>query len=204
MRTQSINSAEKNNTNVIAAGIGGAGAAAVATRFLPLTKYEHDEAFRTVAADIAQKVRLVKEEQFQSVLNEISNNKKLDGLADVFAKNKDSIIDGVEENLQQAAKDLDENSKNILGSVVAKIADTGKSAEQILNNAVIKQAKKQRPVFYFAALAAAASMTLAVLKNVITAKKAQEQTVGISYDKEGMIIDAPDSLSLAIILDEIA
>ena len=47
-------------------------------------------------------------------------------------------------------------------------------------------------------------MTLAVLKNVIVGKKTQEQTVGISYDKEGMIIDAPDSLSLAIVLDEIA
>ncbi len=204
MRTQPINSAEKNNTNIIAAGVGGASVAALATRYLPLTKAEHDEAFKAVAGDIAKQVRALKEEEFQSVLKEVSKNEKYGHLTDVFTKNRDNIIDGVQDQLEQTAKNLDDGSKNIFISVANKIGEFGKNAQKSFDTEVIKQAKKQRPVFYFAALAGAASMTLAVLKNVIVGKKTQEQTVGISYDKEGMIIDAPDSLSLAIVLDEIA
>ncbi len=204
MRTQPLNSAEKNNTNIIAAGVGGGAAAALVTRYMPLSKAEHDDAFKTVASQIAKHVREAKEEEFKNIVDEIANNKKLDGLSDVFIFNKGSIIDGTQEQLERVASNLDENSKGIFSNLTSRISDKGKAVEKFLNADIIKQAKRQRPIFYFAALAAAASMTLAVLKNVITAKKVQEQTVGISYDKEGMIIDAPDSLSLAIILDEYA
>ncbi len=204
MRTQSINSAEKNNTNVIAAGIGGASAAAFATRFIPLSKSEHDEAFKVAAPQIMDSISKFKDEQFETILGEIKNNRKLDSVTDVFVKNKDVILKDSKEQIEQAVSNLDENSKNVFYGLISQITNSTKSAEQLLNNNVIKQAKKQRPILYFAALAGAASMTLAVLKNVIMSKKVQEQTVGISYDKEGMIIDAPDSLSLAIILDEYA
>ena len=204
MRTQPVNNAEKNNTNIVVAGVGGAAAAALATRYLPLTKTEHDEAFKTAAAEIAKKVREFKENQFKTVVEDISNNQELNSLRDVFVRNKENVINNAKEQLEQAAGELDARSKNIFRALVDRITNDGKSAENILNGNVIKQAKKQRPILYFSALAAAASMTLAVLKNVITAKQVQDQTVGISYDKEGMIIDAPDSLSLAIILDEYA
>lgn len=204
MRTQPVNNAEKNNTNIVVAGVGGAAAAALATRYLPLTKTEHDEAFKTAAAEIAKKVREFKENQFKTVVEDISNNQELNSLRDVFVRNKENVINNAKEQLEQAAGELDTRSKNIFRALVDRITNDGKSAENILNGNVIKQAKKQRPILYFSALAAAASMTLAVLKNVITAKQVQDQTVGISYDKEGMIIDAPDSLSLAIILDEYA
>ncbi len=204
MRTQPVNNAEKNNTNIVVAGVGGAAAAALATRYLPLTKTEHDEAFKTAAAEVAKKVREFKENQFKTVVEDISNNQELNSLRDVFVRNKENVINNAKEQLEQAAGELDTRSKNIFRALVDRITNDGKSAENILNGNVIKQAKKQRPILYFSALAAAASMTLAVLKNVITAKQVQDQTVGISYDKEGMIIDAPDSLSLAIILDEYA
>ena len=204
MKTQSINSAEKNNTNVIIAGAGGAAAAAVATRFIPLTKSEHDEAFKAAAGEISRNIRALKDEKFKVILDEISNNSRFDNVTDVFVKNKEAIINNTQEQIEAATKTLDDNSKNLFNSLVTQLTDYGKSAENVLNNAVIKQAKKHRPIVYFAALAGAISMTGAVLKNVLTAKKTQEQTVGISYDKEGMIIDAPDSLSLAIILDEYA
>ena len=202
MRTQAINSAEKNNTNVIAAGAAGAGAAILATRYIPLSKAEHDEAFKSVAGEISKHVRNAKEGEFTRIVDELALDKKLDCVSDVFVKNKDNIIDGAQEQLDDVAKNLDDNARNIFDALVSRVANYGKATENILNSNVIKQAKKSRPALYFGALAAAASMTLAVLKNVITAKKVQEQTVGISYDKEGMIIDAPDSLALAIVLDE--
>ena len=45
MRTQAINTTEKNNTTVIAAGVGGATAAALVSRYAPLTHHEHMDAF---------------------------------------------------------------------------------------------------------------------------------------------------------------
>ena len=204
MRTQSINNARNNNTNVIAAGVGGAAAAALATRYIPLSKAEHDDAFKPVAQAIQNKVMEAKNAQYTRIMDELQNNKTLNSVRDVFIKSKDSIIEGSKESLEQAAKELDDNAKSAFNTLAKSVTDCGRIVEHFENSQVIKQAKKSRPALYFAALAGAFSMTAAVLKNVIVARKVQNQTVGISYDKEGMIIDAPDSLSLAIVLDEFA
>ena len=204
MRTQSINNARNNNTNVIAAGVGGATAAALVTRYIPLSKAEHDDAFKPVAQEIQNKVLAAKNAQYERIADGLQNNKALNNVRDVFIKSKDIIIEGSKETLEEASKGLDNEAKSAFNTLVKSVADSGRLVEQFENSQVIKQAKKSRPALYFAALAGAFSMTAAVLKNVISARKAQNQTVGISYDKEGMIIDAPDSLSVAIILDEFA
>ena len=203
MRTERINSAN-NNTNVIASGITGAAATALVSRYVPLSRAEHDTAFKTASQHIQDMVKSAKEAEFQQVVDNISKNKSLDNVADVFVKSKDSIIQGTKEGIEQIAQNLDENAKEAFNTCVQSVADAGKLAEYAENTKVIKQAKKARPIAYFAALAGAATMSLTVLKNMITQKKVEQQTIGVTYDKEGMIIDAPDSLSLAIILDEIA
>ena len=133
MRTQPVNNAEKNNTNIVVAGVGGAAAAALATRYLPLTKTEHDEAFKTAAAEIAKKVREFKENQFKTVVEDISNNQELNSLRDVFVRNKENVINNAKEQLEQAAGELDTRSKNIFRALVDRITNDGKSAENILN-----------------------------------------------------------------------
>ncbi len=203
MRTQSINSAEKNNTNVIAAGVGGAAVAAVATRFIPLTHNEHLDAFtKSVRGEIKNYVNEAKGIEFDAIVEEFSKNETFKKAGDVFVKSKEAILNGAEDEITQAAKDLDDVSKMTFRNCAKRVSDVGKATEAILNHNVIKQAKKSRPALYFAALAGAASMTMAVLSNAIHTKKVQDQAVAINYDKEGMIIDAPDSLALAIILDE--
>ena len=111
---------------------------------------------------------------------------------------------GAEDEITQGAKDVDDVSKMTFRNCAKRLSDIGKATEAILNHNVIKQAKKSRPAIYFAALAGAAAMTAAIVKNTIQAKQVKDQTVAISYDKQGMLIDAPDSLSLAIILYEYA
>lgn len=135
------NATEK-RSNIIPAGIMGAGVGALLGRVSPLTHFEHDRAFtKEVKENISQKLAGVGKDQFES-------------------------------------------------------------AKFTLEKEVVKNAKKSRPLAYFAAIGAAVLMTAAVVKNAVVAKKAKEEQVSISYDKEGMIIDAPDSLALAIILDE--
>ena len=203
MRTERINSAN-NNTNVITAGLAGATATALVSRYMPLSKAEHDNAFKSASKIIQDTVNAAKETEFQQIVDNITNNKKLDNVTDVFVKSKDSILQGAKEGIEQAAQGLDEGAKEVFDVCVKRVADVGKLTEYTENAKVIKQAKKARPIAYFAALAGAASMTLSVLKNMIDQRKVEQQTIGVTYDKEGMIIDAPDSLSLAIILDEIA
>ena len=203
MRTQSINSAEKKNTNVIAAGVGGAAAAGVATRFIPLTHNEHLDAFtKTVRTEIKNHVNEAKGKEFDAIVQEFSKNETFRNAGDAFVKSKDAILKGADDKIADAIKDLDDVSKVTFKTCAKRVSDVGQMTEAILNHNVIKQAKKSRPALYFAALAGAASMTMAVLSNAIHAKKVQDQTVAINYDKEGMIIDAPDSLALAIVLDE--
>lgn len=205
MRTQAINTTEKNNTNVIAAGVGGATAAALVSRYAPLTHNEHMDAFsKPVKSEIKTHVLDAKNQEFNAIVEEFAKNEALKKMGDTFKANKNAIIDGAEDKITDAIKDFDEVSKTTFKTYAKRVADTGNVVEAVLNHNVIKQAKKSRPAFYFAALAGAASMTLAVLKNVISAKKVQNETVTVNYDKEGMIIDAPDSLALAIILDEYA
>lgn len=204
MKTQAINTTEKNNTtNIIAAGVGGGAAAALATRYLPLTHGEHMEAFsKNVTEGIKSAVAAAKNKEFDSAVENFAKSESLKKVGDVFTRSKDAILSGAEDKISDAAKNLDEASKGIFKACARRVDDAGRVTETVLNHNVIKQAKKSRPAVYFAALASAAAMTVAVLRNAIHNKKVQDETIAINYDKEGMIIDAPDSLALAIILDE--
>lgn len=201
MRTHSVNNAEKNNTNVIVAGAGGAGVAALASRYFPLLHKEHEE----VLHNIKNGVKTLKEAEFDKIAKEIAGNEVLKNAGDAFIKNRDIVIDGTEEAILGVAKTLDETTQKSFENLAERMAKFGSKANGEVSHQMIKQAKKSRPMFYFVALATAASMTLAVLKNVIVTKRAQNESVAINYDNEGsMVIDAPDNMSLAIVLDQMA
>ncbi len=204
MRTQAINNTtERKNTNIVVAGATGAAGAALLTRYLPLTHAEHADAFtKSVKEQISGFVKDAKNAEFDKIVDEFAKNQAYQGVSDVFTKNRDNIVSGAKESLADIAKGLDDNSKGIFTNLADRVSEVGNLVENQLNHNVIKQAKKSRPAIYFAALAGAAAMTAAVVKNTIQAKQVKDQTVAISYDKQGMLIDAPDSLSLAIILDE--
>lgn len=197
MKTQSVYNAENSNANIIAAGIGGASVGALASRFAPLTHNEHYDA-------VASQVKNAKINEFKSIADEIAKNKELSSLSDVFVKSEDAIVGGAKDKISDIAQNLDDNGKAALSKFVKRIEDVGHNAGTILEPGIVKQVKKSRPAFYFAIIAAATSMTAAVLKNVISAKRAQNSAVAINYDKDGMIIDAPDNMSLAIVLDQTA
>ena len=124
MRTQSINSAEKKNTNVIAAGVGGAAAAGVATRFIPLTHNEHLDAFtKTVRTEIKNHVNEAKGKEFDAIVQEFSKNETFRNAGDVFVKNKDAILKGTDDKIAEAAKDLDDVSKSVFKTCAKRVSD---------------------------------------------------------------------------------
>lgn len=197
MRTQSVNSAEKNNTNVIAAGAGGAGIATLASRFAPLTAAER-------ASAIFEQAIQAKDNEFKIIVDEIAKNKEISSLGDIFTSNKHTLVKGNADEISKLAATMEDSSRSAFEKLAKRIQDAGQSAAEMIRPETAKGIKKSRPALYFAILVGAASMTAALVKNAITMKKVQDQTVAINYDKEGMIIDAPDSLSLAIVLDQYA
>ena len=201
MRTQTVDS-RNNNTNLAVAGIAGGLATAGVSRMVPLTHAEHTRAFSPeVLNKIKESVAQVRADQFTRVANEAPASSK--NIVDTFVASKDVILEGAKDKIDDVAKTLDGNNKTVFNQMVQSVNQVGEYANSILTKNVIKDAKKSRPVAYFAAFGAMATMTAAVLKNVVSTKKAQQDAIAISYDKKGsMVIDAPDNLALAIVLDE--
>ena len=202
---QPINSTDKQNKNIIPAGILGGAGAALISRVAPLSHLEHNRAFsKEVLAGIKEAVAQAKVDEFTKVAREVAVDESLDrmGLAFAFKHNKEAILSGAEDKIKDITKNFDEATTNAFKGLVKRVSDAGEFAKSVADHNVVKNAKKSRPAAYFAVAGAAIAMTAAIVKNAVMAKKVKDESVSISYDKEGMIIDAPDSLALAIVLDE--
>ncbi len=76
MRTQAINTTEKNNTNVIAAGVGGATAASLVSRSAALTHNEHLVAFSKPVTDESKPhVHDAKNQELTQLTNQFEHKK---------------------------------------------------------------------------------------------------------------------------------